>query len=115
MHIQVSAKHHVLIHSLGGNCSDLGFFELDKAIALGSSGGFRASDARFCDFSELSKELFELVLVEAFGQMTAIDDSILFAVSDLQFVEAFGHLTLFAIRGFLGLSRYRFYFLHHLI
>lgn len=97
VHIQVPTKHHVLIHSFGSDFADLGLLELEEGVALWPGSSFGASNAQFCDFAKLGEEFLEFLFVKTFGEVSNVNDSLFFAVTDLQFVETFGELALFAI------------------
>jgi len=72
--VQLSAKHHVLIHSLASNFCNFLLSKFEERVAFGSRCLFAARDAQFCDSAKLLEKLAELFFVEALRQVTNVNN-----------------------------------------
>ena len=87
MHIELTAKHQVIVHCLCSNLSDLALGKLKEGISTRPSSLDRAWHAQFRDLTELLEEILELGFVEALGQMADVKDSPIVIGGHLEFVE----------------------------
>lgn len=102
--IELSAEHHVLVHCLGSNKSNIVVSKLKKSVALGSCSLLRACYSKLAYCSELLEETLQLRFVETFGQVSNVDNAFLLVVGDFEFVETTGQLSSSSVGGFFRLS-----------
>ena len=102
--IELSAEHHVLVHCLGSNKSNIVVSKLKKSVALGSCSLLRACYSKLAYCSKLLEETLQLRFVETFGQVSNVDNAFLLVVGDFEFVETTGQLSSSSVGGFFRLS-----------